>query len=244
MICLVDADIVAYRCAASCKEDDSVEIANLRADILMRQILEETQAESYKAFLTGSNNFREKIYPGYKASRKDKPRPVYLQPCREFLVREWNATVTDGIEADDALGIEQNPFNDKSYDWPFDQTIISSIDKDLLQIPGNHHNIVTKEITYVSPLKALQTFYKQLLLGDRSDDIPGFDGIARQKPTIFLKGCYDRIDGEEEEIHMYNFVKEIYEEHGEEENLERNARLIYILRSEEDVWQPPDLRSS
>ncbi|MCR4308345.1 MAG: hypothetical protein NUV80_07390 [Candidatus Berkelbacteria bacterium] len=245
MIALIDADIVTFRCAASCKEGDGPEISNLRADILMRQIIEETQAESYRAFLSGSRNFRYDIYPEYKANRRDIPRPVHLQSCREFLVTEWNATVTDGYEADDALGIAQTQemqvgFEDGDEERPFIYgTIISSIDKDLLAIPGRHHNIVSKEIIEVSPLKALRTFYKQLLLGDRSDNVPGFDGVARQKPTNFLKGCYEKIDSLDNEVAMFEFVREIYDEHGEAEHLTRNARLLHILRKEDDKWQEP-----
>lgn len=228
MICLVDADIVAYRCAASCKEEDPLEVANLRADILMRQILEETGSDSFKAYLSGANNFRYEIYPEYKANRRDVPRPKHLQSCREFLVVDWNAEVTDGYEADDALGINQDG-----------QHIISSIDKDLLAIPGNHHNIVSKECRFVSPLEALRTFYKQLLLGDRTDNVPGFDGVARQKPTNFLKGCYEQIDDMRTEFAMFNFVRQIYFEHGEDENLERNAKLLYIWRRDPDEWVQP-----
>ena len=42
MIALLDGDLVAYRCAASA-ESDPVDIAIIRADRLMRDILEATE---------------------------------------------------------------------------------------------------------------------------------------------------------------------------------------------------------
>ena len=63
MIALIDADIVAFRCASSCKEDDDVSIALIRADKLVQQILDEIGTDQYKLYLGGSNNFRYTIYP-------------------------------------------------------------------------------------------------------------------------------------------------------------------------------------
>lgn len=71
----------------------------------MKRILETVGATDYTAYLTGSNNFRCELYPEYKANRKNKSRPVFLERAREYMVTVWGAQVTDGIEADDAIGI-------------------------------------------------------------------------------------------------------------------------------------------
>jgi 5'-3' exonuclease len=111
MIALIDADIVAYRCAASCEKQGVVVedswVALKRVDELMQRIIAETGASDFKAFLTGSDNFRYEYNPEYKANRKDTRRPVWLQQAREHLVTRWGASVEDGQEADDALGIMQ-----------------------------------------------------------------------------------------------------------------------------------------
>jgi 5'-3' exonuclease len=120
-LALVDADIVCFRCAAS-SEHDPQDIAEIRVNEMMQKILHDTNAKTYKAFLTGKNNFRYDIYPEYKANRKGKPRPIHLQACRDLLVTQWNAEITDGYEADDALGIEQTKANLDS--------VICSIDKE------------------------------------------------------------------------------------------------------------------
>ena len=118
MIALIDADIVTFRAACSAEEDEQW-VALARADKLMQDILEETKATSYKAFLTGSKNFRREIAPSYKAQRPTE-KPKHWQAVRDFLVTQHKAIVCDGWEADDQMGIEQ----DKTHGT----TVICSID--------------------------------------------------------------------------------------------------------------------
>jgi len=82
-------------------------VALLRAEDLMRRIIQDVGADEYRLFIGGEDNFRYQIDPNYKANRKDVPRPEYLQDVRAFLCTEWNAEIVNGIEADDALGIVQ-----------------------------------------------------------------------------------------------------------------------------------------
>src|SRR5258706_13209153 len=97
-LALIDADIVSYRAAATCNGLPT-DICDVRINDLMNRILYETNATEYKAFLTGSNNFRYEIYPDYKANRKKQVKPDYLEYCREYLVTQWKAKVSDGNEA-------------------------------------------------------------------------------------------------------------------------------------------------
>jgi len=62
MIALIDGDIVAYRCAASLKIDDALDISNWRAAVLMKQILEETGASEYILFLSGGENVSHRSF--------------------------------------------------------------------------------------------------------------------------------------------------------------------------------------
>ena len=107
MQALIDFDIVAYSNAASA-ENDPVEVAYMRIDQMIHSILDTTGAETFRGFLSGSGNFRHEIYPEYKANRKDMVEPRWRKACKEYLVREWDAEVTDGYEADDAMGIAQS----------------------------------------------------------------------------------------------------------------------------------------
>lgn len=215
-IALIDSDIVAFRCAAV-SENEPEDIAIVRTDKLMREILEATQADSYLAFLTGRGNFRKQINPDYKANRKDKEPPKHLQICREFLKQDWSAIVIDGYEADDALGINQTS-----------ESVICSIDKDLLQIPGKHYNFVKQEWLEVSELEGIRHFYKQMLIGDTSDNIKGIDKIGPVKAEKLLGSL-------EKEKDMFWVVSDLYSASSEPDGSERfwmNADCLWIWRKE------------
>ena len=222
-IALIDADLVAYRCAASAEKNDA-DIAMIRASRLLTDIISITDASTVKLYLSGSTNFRKDVYPEYKANRDKLVRPTHLQPVREFLVKEWGAEVTDGYEADDALGIQAEGLP---------ETVVCSLDKDLLQIPGLHYNFVSREFRDIGRLEGWFNFYSQLVLGDRSDNVPGYDGKMRPKFPKFLFQTRDALHRSTTAFEMYKIVKDLYLDQG---ILTRNAKLLYILRSEEE-WQ-------
>jgi DNA polymerase I len=182
MITLIDGDIIAYRCAASCAptkeklEHDPVESAILRADELIYRILNTTSSAEYRVFISGTDNFRKILDPNYKANRIQE-RPRHLDSVRDFLLREWNAEVSAGCEADDRIGIAATK-----------DSIIASIDKDLKQIPGRHYNFVKDEFAEVSEWKAVYNFYYQMLVGDRSDNVRGVEGIGDVRARRILSG--------------------------------------------------------
>ncbi len=235
MIALLDGDLVAYRCAASCEkrnkegeitELDPIDIAVLRADKLVKEILEAVHAEFYSVFLSGEDNFRKQIDPNYKANRKDMPKPTHLEALREFLVLEHRAKVQDGIEADDAMGIEQCSSNQ--------ETIVCSLDKDLLQIPGKHYQWAIGTATWskeakfhdITKRQGLINVYSQALIGDKSDNIIGVDKIGPVKAEKALGHL-------EEEQDMFDVVREKYKD---DSRFLRNMKLLWIMREEGDIF--------
>ena len=218
MKALIDGDIVVYRSAASAEEEEQW-VALARADKLMQDILEDTTATSYQVFLTGSNNFRREIAPSYKAQRPDA-RPKHWTAVREFLITQHKAMVCNGYEADDEMGIQQ----DKTHKT----TVVCSIDKDLLQIPGRHYNFVKKvfqEVTYEEGYKFL---YMQSLIGDRSDNIFGVQGLGPVKAAKALEGLLPE--------EYYDKCKELY---NDDERFHLNMQLLYIWQKPNDMWMPP-----
>lgn len=180
MIALIDADIVRYRIGFT-TEADSEGIARARTNETVETILNETQATEYELWLSDAkeNNFRYQIFPAYKGNRV-QPKPKHFNAIGEHLVKEWGARFAYGMEADDALGISQD--KDWEYmDTDLYSTVICSIDKDLLQIPGKHYNFVKKEWEEVSAWEGLKWFYSQILIGDVSDNIKGCAGIGPKK---------------------------------------------------------------
>ena len=236
---LIDGDIVAYRCAASCMQKgitvEPLEVAQMRVNDLMYRIVQETEATKYKTFIGGTDNFRLEVYPSYKANRDNKPRPDWLEACREQLLVEWDARIVNGMETDDMLGIEQyasymNPLRNGG-----EQTIIASIDKDLLCIPGRHYNFVKQEFYNVSEIDGVRHFWFQMIMGDRVDNIPGYDGIMRQTVPKFLQPKITELQGCETPEQMEALVKGMYAEEGNEEQFEINKKLIWICRSIDDI---------
>ena len=203
-ICLIDADCVAYWAAAGC-DDMTRDAAFNRCRDRMESIIDEVRAQEVRSYLTGPNNFREKVatYQQYKGNRYDKfgnrikPQPKWLAVVRDYLVDKYDAILCDGQEADDALAIAQTKCN-ASKDW---HSVISSIDKDLRIVPGLHHDMNSNYIEEVDRLgylridkkgkvrgAGLKFFYAQLLMGDSTDWIPGLP-----KVTPWMKETYDGV---------------------------------------------------
>lgn len=136
--------------------------------MMFNSLFEGTGVYRYIAYLTGSDNFRNEVYPAYKAGRKEKP--VLYNEIREYLIQKYKAVLVHGMEADDMLGIEmmKNP----------ERNIICTIDKDLDTIIGTHYNFVKKEKYFVQADQAEMFFYCQMLAGDSTDNVCGIRGVG------------------------------------------------------------------
>lgn len=214
MLALLDGDIFCYRVGFSTEEEE-VGIAKWRVDEMIQDCLNVTEATSHKVYLTGKDNFRYTINKTYKANRSDKPKPKHLQDLRNHLVSKWSAEIVNGMEADDAMAINQT-----------DSSIICTIDKDLLQVPGKHYNFVKKEFQTITPWQGLVKFYTQFLVGDKADNIIGIDGIGPVKAESYLKSC-------KFEFELFDRVKKMY---NDDERMLMNGRCLYMKRTLEDDW--------
>lgn len=68
------------------------------------------------------------------------------------------------------------------------QHCVVTIDKDLDCIPGTHYNPRTKQIYQVEQEWSDYFYWKQLLMGDSVDNIPGIQGIGPKKAEKILEG--------------------------------------------------------
>ena len=213
MEALMDGDIYAFRVACT-TENDNEAIAVYRVNEMIENTLAEVEASEYKLFLTSPDNFRKHIYPEYKANRT-ATKPKHLQFLRDYLVESWQGTVAEKMEADDYLGINQH-----------ESSIICSIDKDLLQVPGKHYNFVKKEFYEVDEETGSRNFYTQLLTGDTSDNIKGIAGIGPVKAKKALAEATN-------EYEMFCIVRDMYKN---DDWMIMNGRCLHILRSLDDDW--------
>jgi hypothetical protein len=173
----------------------------------------------YRAFITGKNNFRDKVATilPYKGNRDPTHKPKYYKDLREYLVDKYKTEVVEGQEADDMLGIIQ-------WDNPDKSTVICSIDKDLKMIPGYHFNPGKGMFWYQSMDEADAFFWWQMLVGDTTDNIPGIYNIGPRKADKALA------DGNHRKV-----VEEMYQkQYGSKwkEAFDEVASLLWIRREE------------
>ena len=224
MIALIDSDILCYRVGAVTEEENENTAIETMAvyleDMLMFDLLD---CEEHELFLTGKQNFRfdVAVTAPYKGNRKDVKKPKHLPLLREYLQVSWDASVSDGQEADDDIAIRATELGE--------DCIIASIDKDFLQVPGWHYNFVKKVKKHVTPEEGLRFFYKQILMGDSADNIKGMHRVGEVTATKMLADFTT-------EMQLYQCCVEAM---GEERVLE-NARLLWLRRIPNQMWEPPN----
>lgn len=185
---------------------------------------------------SGTLTFRHQIAKTrpYKGNRKIADKAVHLKAVRDYLVRKYNAVIVYDMETDDLLGILQT-----------DKTIIASIDKDLLQIPGKHYNINTGKVTLVENPGTIEYdvtkktsrvtgtgfkwFCAQMLLGD------SIDNIQRPIRGFKTKKVYDLLKDTNANKEMWAIVVAIYKD--SPIDIEENAQLLWILKDYNLTWK-------
>ncbi len=267
MKALIDADIFQFEFGTA--TDDEFKplpwpLVQSRMQGRLNGIMEATGADEYQLYLTtdDKSNFRYDVatIKPYKGNRKTE-KPYWYTHIRNFLVDHRKAIEIHGMEADDALSIaqwedyneclnfrmkeaEDNGENtlDVFYDFKrFSQTVICSRDKDLDMVPGWHYcwgcgKQKEKKIWWQDEIEGLKCFYNQLLTGDTVDNIPGLFGVGKSSQLLVRVGLCST------ELCMYQVVLEEYEKRFgsyAEQFLTENARLLWMLREEGEVWLRP-----
>ena len=163
------------------------------------------------AFDRASKTFRHKEFKDYKATRDKMPSELSYQfGILKDILDSMGVKYTDldGFEADDIVGTYAKMAQEKGYD-----SVLITGDRDYLQLVDE--NIVvnltkkgvseTKEYTVETIKEEFGLTPKQLidvkgLEGDKSDNIPGVDGIGPKKAIGFIQkygsieGLYENID--------------------------------------------------
>lgn len=232
MIFLVDADILCYRIGFACQsESEGVAcktMGNFLEDIIHDLLLEvDDDSIEVELYLTGKDNFRfdYAVTAEYKGNRKKNSKPEHLQALRDYLVSDYGAIVTEGEETDDRIAIRATEEGDGA--------VIISLDKDFDQVKGWHYNFVKKDLYYVQEDEGLLNFYKQFLMGDSADNIIGVRGLGDKKSHKLLEG--------KSEQEMFDICVEKLESR---ERAIENGILLYLRRTDNEIWTPPDEREA
>ena len=182
-------------------------------------------------YLTGSGNFREAeatLRP-YKGTRDPTHKPKYYKELKQYMIDVLGARVIHGEEADDALTQTQHAH-------PDDSTVIVTIDKDLDQVPGWHYNWRKDSLYYVTPEEGDKWFWKQMLIGDASDNIPGINKIGPKTADKLITTADNAVNRK--------LVRELYDKQygvNSEAAFLECANLLYMRREEGQqcplVWE-------
>jgi 5'-3' exonuclease len=222
---LIDADPLAYRAVFSASGDTIGGVIE-KVDQLFTHIFDGVCEKfgnnlTYKAYLTGSGNFRKEIAKDYKANRVGE-KPALLGFARDYIENTYDTVITEGEEADDAIAIAATKL--------YPNTIIVSIDKDFKQVPCLLFNPSKDEWSDIDDWSGTLSFYTQMLVGDTVDNIKGVWKVGPAKAKKIL-------DGATTELELWQRCLEAYE--GDYNRAVTNGRLLWLRREENQMWTPP-----
>ena len=193
-------------------------------DTRIRHMLDQCKANKYAGFLTAGKCFRYSVAKTkpYKGNRKYGDKPIIFSAIKEYLRQEWNFISVPELEADDLVSIYHNPM----------ETIICSPDKDVLyQNKVCNYNYGKAEMIAVDENESLRFLWKQTLMGDSTDGIPGLPKVGEKTAAAWLKPL---IPSEMPEFVLNKYI----EKFGISEGIHKFAetfKLVYILKTREDV---------
>jgi hypothetical protein len=144
------------------------------------------------------------------------------------MINHHGAETVDGMEAEDAAGIIQYAHKDKS-------TVIVGVDKDLLCVPGWHYNPVKQELVYVTLAEANTYFWKQVLTGDRVDNILGIPGLGPKTADKLIDPVAGSWDGMMDVV-IKAYIKHYGHVEQGEEAMHETAKLVWILRKKGETY--------
>ena len=232
-IALLDGDLIVYRCGFGGQKklsDGTIEpipdvmmkarVDSFIVDLLMFDLPSCTDYEGYLS-LDSESNFRNAVAvtAPYKGNRT-AAKPVHYDLIRERLLTYWEFHGIIGQEADDSLAQEQTEKGDK--------TVIVSIDKDMLQVPGWHYNFVNRTMQYKNHTEGFHSFCVQMLMGDKVDNIIGLNRVG-------IKTALKILNEADPLWHHKDLLETValkYKEHGDTElkHFKENAKLLWLRR--------------
>lgn len=218
-VCLIDADSLIYYEMDKATYEEAV----YGLDKRMQDMLSRCNTSRFAGFLTDGRCFRYKVTGTYKNSRKGKPKPPIFYALKEHLRQNYGMMGISTLEADDLVSYY-------SYTSDF-KTIVCSPDKDVLyQCVGMHYNYRTSEFLHTTPDDALKFLWKQVLMGDSVDNIPGLPGVGDKTSSNWLRNRTKDFEGFalKKYVEKFGMVDGLFKFH-------ETFRLVYLLRTEEDI---------
>jgi len=195
---------------------------------IINETMEFFFADNKRIAVKGDGNFRDDIYPDYKANRRVVPekRNNFVPMLRERAVREGLAVPAHAKEADDLIRMWHTELCDTH------EIVIAGGDKDFKCMHGRHYTLKTRTLFSVTKPEATKFFYSQLLQGDPTDNIKGVPKVGPKKADALLEPLTEETEYQELAVRAY------YQAYGPrwKEELTLNGRLVYLLKAEDDIF--------
>lgn len=178
----------------------------------------------------------------YKGTRVEQ-KPYHFNNLTAYLFANYDHRVSNGLEADDLLAIEQSGRND---------TIICTRDKDLRMVPGWHFGWECGAQPSFGPELVdargwlriddkgkvrgvgLKFFFYQMLVGDTVDNIPGCPKIGPVNALKLLDPCTTKA---EHEAVIKAAYQKAYPDNWEDMLIEQ-SKLLWMVRELNEFGEP------
>ena len=186
---LVDADSLYFRICMVTQKKTEIKKG---IDHSIRELRRSVGTDHLLFAVKGRENFRNDIYPQYKANRKELEPKIKeaLTYAHAYIVDKHGAIMADGMEADDLVSIWAYEQHD------YDQSpIIVGIDKDLLQIPAWHFNFVKKEWTHIDDDTGNYNLMLQCLTAIQLTTFLELRELGQLKQSVSSVGYHTHDDG-------------------------------------------------
>ena len=203
----------------------------------LEELKEKVWEDEYIAAVGGCRNFRQDLFPEYKltAARNPNMANKAVPKMRERAINEGLVVNAVGYEADDLVRIwaEQARANDIDF-------VICTGDKDLFCIHGMHYyldfNKEKNRFIEITEEDAMVHYYRQLIEGDSTDNIPGVPGIGPK--TVVKMITPGMTEAEMQEVVLDAYCSKV----GGDwlQYFLFNAKLIHILRTPDDYFDGKD----
>jgi DNA polymerase-1 len=187
-LAVIDCDPLLWAAAYMNKDMNNDHVMLQTLDHMFTNILINTKADEYVGFLQGADpSHRHKMFADYKGTRPPKPDwfRVSEQSLKDQLHHHWKCEYAMGQETDDCIASVV-----EKYKGTDTVTIVCSIDKDFNQLEGEIYNPRKNETITVTEFEAEYNLAKQILMGDRVDNIQGLPGIGPKKAQDYLEVLY------------------------------------------------------
>lgn len=199
-VCHIDADFLAYQVSYERIDEPLITMEEMhdKCRYAASTLKDLAGAETLHLHLTPATSDKGKRYDlaiqkEYQANRQDKPKPRLLHIARDWMGRNFPATLHQNCEADDGISSAQYAAIRAGKS---NLSIIASKDKDLRMVPGLHldwdtgvimgtdtHSMAEYGTVYVNDKGKIKgygqvQFWAQMLTGDTADNIQGLPKCA------------------------------------------------------------------